>query len=381
MRSKGKHLEIACLSDIHLGHGLVPTSDIINRLYKALPSNAESDKLDIIFLAGDVFDKLLFLPDAPVLDIQIWIADLFELCHRHNIALRVLEGTTSHDRGQGKQFEMIYLTVGYDRDDKFVDFKYVPTLSIEYIELLDINVLYVPDEWDHDPDITWESVKNLLKDQGLEQVDFAVMHGNFEYHLPDHLKIPCHQSERYLEVVKHYIFIGHFHTHSVYDRIITQGSFDRLGHGEEEPKGHVRVRVSEDGNHDRVEFRINHDATMFVTIDATGMDAAAVINKIKAQDNLAKGSHVRIQCTNDGDVKNAISTLREHFPHYTIKLKVVSEEKVVNSDVTGLTAKYEAVEISSSNVTKLLEEKCITMGLDTNRIEQVKALLDRVQAQ
>ena len=189
MRSKGKHLEIACLSDIHLGHGLVPTSDIINRLYKALPSNAESDKLDIIFVAGDVFDQLLFLPDAPVLDIQIWIADLFELCHRHNIALRVLEGTPSHDRGQGKQFEMIYLTVGYDRDDKFVDFKYVPTLSIEYIELLDINVLYVPDEWDHDPDITWESVKNLLKDQGLEQVDFAVMHGNFEYHLPDHLKI------------------------------------------------------------------------------------------------------------------------------------------------------------------------------------------------
>tara|TARA_Y200000002_G_scaffold377997_1_gene384535 strand:+ start:107 stop:1252 length:1146 start_codon:yes stop_codon:yes gene_type:complete len=381
MQGKGKYLELACLSDIHLGHSLVSTNDIISRLYKALPSNSETDKLDAIFLAGDVFDKLLFLPDAPVLEIQIWIADLFELCHRHDIVLRVLEGTPSHDRGQGRQFEMIYLTVGYDKEDKFVDFKYVDTLSIEYITSLDIHALYVPDEWDHDPDITWGSVKGLLEEQGLDKVDFAIMHGNFEYHLPEHLKIPSHQSARYLDIVKHYIFIGHFHTHSVYDRIITQGSFDRLGHGEEEAKGHVRVRVSEDGHHDRVEFRINHDATRFVTIDATDMDTAGVINKLKAHDDLPKGSHVRIQCTSDGDVKNAISTLREHFPHYTMKLKVVSDKTTTDSDVTGLTAKYEAVEISSANITALLEEKCIAAGLDANRTEQVKALLKRVQAQ
>ena len=376
MRAKAPHMEIACLSDIHLGHNLVKTSDIIERLYKAIPDNLETEKLDVIFLAGDVFDKLLFLPDAPVVEIQIWIADLFALCEKHKIVLRVLEGTPSHDRGQGKQFEMIYKAIKSN-----VDFRYVDTLSIEYIESLDIYTLYVPDEWDHDPDITWESVQGLLKDQGLTQVDFAVMHGNFEYHLPAHLKLPSHQSSRYLEIVKHYIFIGHFHTHSVYNRVITQGSFDRLGHGEEEAKGHVSVRVSEDGTLDRVEFRINHDATRFITIDATGMDAAETINLLRSKEDLPKGSHVRIKCTNDSDVKHAITTLRERFPHYTIKLKVVVDQQVESGNVTGLVEKYEAVEITPSNINKLVEEKFIASGLDATRIEQAMKLLERVQAQ
>ena len=318
----------------------------------------------------------MFLPDAPVVEIQIWIADLFALCEKHKIVLRVLEGTPSHDRGQGKQFEMIYKAIKSN-----VDFRYVDTLSIEYIESLDIYTLYVPDEWDHDPDITWESVQGLLKDQGLTQVDFAVMHGNFEYHLPAHLKLPSHQSSRYLEIVKHYIFIGHFHTHSVYNRVITQGSFDRLGHGEEEAKGHVRVRVSEDGTLDRVEFRINHDATRFITIDATGMDAAETINLLRSKEDLPKGSHVRIKCTNDSDVKHAITTLRERFPHYTIKLKVVVDQQVESGNVTGLVEKYEAVEITPSNINKLVEEKFIASGLDATRIEQAMKLLERVQAQ
>ena len=60
---------------------------------------------------------------------------------------------------------------------------------------------------------------------------------------------------------------------------------------------------------------------------------------------------------------------------------MVSDKNAINSDVTGLNAKYEAVEISSTNITALLEEKCIALGLDATRTEQVKALLKRVQEQ
>ena len=75
---------------------------------------------------------------------------------------------------------------------------------------------------------------------GLTKVDYAVMHGQFDYQLPKHITgMPRHDSQKYLDIVKHYIFIGHIHTHSVYDRIIAQGSFDRLTHGQEEPKGYV----------------------------------------------------------------------------------------------------------------------------------------------
>jgi len=235
-----EEFRIAVLSDLHLGHKRNKTEDIIYALKRALPDNQETSELDMIVLCGDVFDRLLEYPDEDVTHINIWIFELLQLCSKYDIVLRVLEGTPSHDRFQSEIFNTIKHISGFN-----VDLKYFKTLDIEHNEKFGYTFLYVPDEWEVTTDKTLEDVKALMKAKNLDKVDFAFMHGNFDYQMPTHLKkIPRHNSDEYLKLIKYYIFIGHIHIFSFKDRIIAQGSFDRLAHGEESPKGHVRAVIT-----------------------------------------------------------------------------------------------------------------------------------------
>ena len=56
-------LNIACISDIHLGNKRNNARNIIKNLYAAFPDNSKTGELDIIFIAGDVFDSLFSLSD------------------------------------------------------------------------------------------------------------------------------------------------------------------------------------------------------------------------------------------------------------------------------------------------------------------------------
>ena len=84
--------------------------------------------------------------------------------------------------------------------------------------------------------ILGNKVKGSLSINGIDKVDFAIMHGSFPHQLPPHIKVPMHDPNRYLSIVKYIVVIGHIHKPSVHERIYTPGSFDRISHGEEEPK-------------------------------------------------------------------------------------------------------------------------------------------------
>ena len=128
---------MACVSDIHLGHRTNKATDITRKLKAAFPDNEETGKLDIIFIAGDVFDSLLTLDDNPyIAEIDLWIGNLLRVCANRDIILRVLKGTPSHDWDQSKRFEVIQSVTQVP-----CDLKYVDTLEVEYIDKLDINVL------------------------------------------------------------------------------------------------------------------------------------------------------------------------------------------------------------------------------------------------
>src|SRR5690606_24238089 len=103
-----------------------------------------------------------------------------------DVAVRVLEGTPSHDREQSKRFVVINESVGKIG----ADLVYIDELSIRYEERFDMNLLFVPDELNHDPNITLAQVQELMAERNLEKVDFAFMHGQFEYQLPSHVKAP-----------------------------------------------------------------------------------------------------------------------------------------------------------------------------------------------
>ena len=363
-------INIACISDLHLGNKRNKTSDIIRNLVKAFPNNDETSKLDIIFLAGDVFDRLLDYPDDDAMDINIWIYEFLTTCSKFDIIVRILEGTPSHDRFQSQAF----LNVSYIAKLP-VDLKYVKTLSIEYIDKLDINVLYVPDEWEITTDKTLDQVKDLLQTKCLQKVDFAIMHGSFDYQIPLHLKkIPKHDSKEYLNIVKHYIFIGHIHNFTFNDRIIAQGSFDRLTHGEEGPKGHVRAIIKND---EREFFFIeNKNARIYKTFKCYALNLEETLIYLRqAVGFLPDNSCVRVEADKEHIIFSNMNELVSMYPTITWTKLQKSEdidEEIIDSDLDD---DYTQITINKENIETLLMYRITSLNLDSKIVLKSKQLL------
>ena len=344
-------LNVAVFSDIHLGGKRNTAEEIIKNLRIAFPNDASTAKLDIIFLAGDVFDGLLSLPDTAVTEISSWIAYLLYICAKHDILLRILEGTPSHDWKQSERFITISKII-----KEPIDIKYVKELSIEYIEKFDINVLYVPDEWESSTEKTLSQVHELLRAKGLDKVDYAIMHGAFTHQLPEVVKCQKHDANSYLKIVRELIFIGHIHTHTTYDRIIAQGSFDRLSFGEEEPKGHVRAVVTDTGRN--VTFVENKGAKIFKSIDCSFMSLEDTLSKIDSTVvGIIDGSYIRIIGNGDNPIFTNMNVLICKYP-LLVWSKLIrdneEEEEVFIEDDEVL---FIPITITNANIRGLLMDR------------------------
>jgi DNA repair exonuclease SbcCD nuclease subunit len=351
-----ERLRYLVLSDVHLGSKNNPTEEIIANLdtfFEDYSPKSEHCKLDIIFIAGDLFDRLLDMDDENTHLIKLWLDRLSRFCSRENISLRILKGTPSHDWNQSSQAETVWKisqTPG--------DFKYVDTLSIEHMEKHDIHVLYVPDEWASTTQETLEQVKTLMAEIQLKTVDIAIIHGLFNYQLPGVGKTTSkHDELSYLELVKYFINIGHIHTHSTYERILAQGSFDRLTHGEEEPKGAMLMILDpDDGN--KFFFLENKKAKIFKTITLKLADVDRCLESIDKQ--LLKipiNSYIRIKARKDHGVYQAFEELKLRYPLYHLSKKSLEdEEEAVHSEYINdlLGMEYSSVQIERSNITTLL---------------------------
>ncbi len=306
------------INDIHLGNNNNKTQNIIANLKTFFDDYSKrEDKLDIIFIAGDLFDSLLDLSGTEVSDILYWIDSFVRYCHNNKIRLRVLEGTPSHDWGQSALVNVIK-----NISETKIDLRYVSTLEIEIIKDLGISVLYVPDEWNSDTSVTFEQVKELMAENKLSQVDIAIMHGQFKYQLPNpQIKAPKHDEANYLSVVKHYVHIGHVHQFSTYERIIAGGSFDRLCHGDEIPKGGILAHIS-DKVEDSYYFIENKNAMKFVTIAVKDMETEEIVSYIQKKiKKLPSGSFIRIRAKKDSAVFKNFEVIRKQFPLYHLTKK------------------------------------------------------------
>jgi len=344
-------LKIASISDIHLGHHRTKTTFILDNLRKAFPDNDETGSLDLIFFAGDVFDRLLFFASDDVREITFWLMEFLDMCHRRDIVVRVLEGTPSHDWKQSR----IFTTVNRLMGDK-VDLKYVDTLSIEHIPRFDMTVLYVPDEWaENDADVTWKQVNELLRSLALDKVDFACMHGMFTYQHPV-ASHACHVPERYLGIVRHYIFIGHVHNRSQYERILAQGSFDRDTHGHEAPKGHYRVTL-EAGKDDVIDFVVNEGAKLYLTIDLAGLSLEKALWTLKKYRDYPDGSYFRLLTRRDDELFSSMSVVRDTYPQFiwTTQLEdLKTQETSLQQEEDDLP---KAIDITPDNVVSLIQAR------------------------
>ena len=372
-----EEIYLASISDIHLGAKKNPARDIIDNLRKAFPCNERTGELDIIFIGGDVFDTLLTFPNDDVADIKEWIGSLLFTCSKYNIALRVLEGTPSHDWQQSKHFITIAKLLKQP-----IDIAYVRELSIEYIEHLGINVLYVPDECNPTAEKTLSQVRELMRAKGLHQVDIAIMHGAFSYQLPENVKCQKHDPDAYLSLVKYLIFVGHIHTYSTYSRVIAQGSFDRCGHGEEEPKGHIEAKINLDTGNYKIRFIENKGARIYKTIYCKNMSLEDTLSRVdKGVVGIVDGSCIRVVCDSDNPIAKDLASLIRKYPLLTWSVKVQDDEtddeltiKEEESEVV-----FNPVTITSSNIEKLLLERLAIMDIDSKIQNTATTILAEVK--
>lgn len=365
-----KKINFIEFSDVHLGHHRTKTPKIIDALYRMLPDNEATRNLDLIIIAGDLFDRLLQKNDEHMWLIEIWAMWLIQKCAKYNIVLRILEGTPSHDWKQSLMFKT------YNEGAQWqADVKYVTDLEYEYHAGLDLGILYLPDEWHPDTTHCFKEAKRALAENGVGQADIIIMHGAFEYQLPAHCGIETHDSQAWQSLVKHFIFCGHIHQRSQYGKILVAGSLDRLCHGDEAPKGYIAGTIAKDGNHS-VRFVDNEKAQAYVTIDCRDLTVYEALTKIEAAVKLPDGSFIRIEANSGDNVASAIPILKEQYPQFYWDNPKIHSTEVLNASTAVLAIdRYIPIDLTRDNLPTLLKERLVKRGLTEAQVTRALALL------
>lgn len=350
-------LSYLVLSDIHIGARTTSAAEIIAHLrafFSDFTASSQFVNIDVLFIAGDLWDDtIVFGSDAVALFIPFF-DDLMKWCGRHGIKVRILEGTPRHDRRQGASVAKLAEVTKAPS----LDFKYVPTLSIEKMEDLGISILYVPDECRPTSDAIARDVDAALVEAGLEKVDIAIMHGMFKYQMgnipANHATLSkVHDEGFYLARVRQYINIGHVHTASQYNRILAQGSFDRLSHGEEAPKGAYLVKqLSEtEWGHFFIE---NPLAKIYKTVQVKGTLEQALNQIDKSVKKLPHGSYVRIQALATHPIFRGFETLRRKYPLFVFSKKDIAEEEEKKEKTSSAPMEYVPIILNRETLTEAI---------------------------
>ena len=349
-----KKIKYLVLSDIHFGSNKNKTENIINNLNSFfLKYNAVLSGLDMIIIAGDIFDRLLSSSSTDNILATEWLTNLVYYCKKNNIILRLLEGTPSHDSRQANVLNVIIKKLKID-----VDFKYIDNIYIETLPGFNLDILYIPDEIHHESERVLKDVKTLMDDKGIDKVDIAVMHGAFKYQIPV-IELPSmHDEFEYLKLVRYYISIGHIHSMSIYKRILAQGSFDRLAHNEEEDKGAMLITLDPTGDN-TYKFLVNDNACIFKSIVVNTEDVNELIDILMIE--LKKypiNSHIRLVIDKFNPIYKSLLEVYKRFKDYNFSNKHMkdSNEKKVTDNVL----KYDPIvniSITSSNIKELINKE------------------------
>lgn len=323
---KAGEITIANISDVHLGHGRVPTTKILERLDTTF-SNEGLAFLDVIVISGDLFDKRLPHDGEDAVMISRWARRFLLRCAKNGVALRILEGTPSHDQRQSR-----WILEYNEMTGNQTDVKYYESITIDELVPGGPTVLYIPDEVNHDANKTWNEVVEYMREHSYTSIDFAVMHGMFTFQEPIR-SVTSHIEERYESIVKHRIMIGHHHTHAQSGKIVVPGSIERLRHNEEEDKGHYQFSFSKTRGLFNEYFIINEQATVFTTFNVEGKSYEEVRSLFSGLEHLPNGSHLRLKLSRNDDVYASMVKFKNEFPHFKITTKPVEAEAHIHETI------------------------------------------------
>lgn len=349
-----KNISYLTISDIHFLNDQNDSQHIYESFMQYMDgfsSKSRFKDLDIIFIAGDIFDTYKDTKHPDNLIVSIWMQLMMAFCKRHGIKLRILEGTPGHDYKQAANYQPLA-----DATGEGLDYKYVGMLSFERMEDLGLTILYVPDEWGGSAAECKRQIIEMMERNNIDKFDIACMHGMCDFQIPEVGDHPLkHDSGWLMEIVRSFINIGHDHTFKVFGRIIIQGSFDRMAHGEEGKKGAVVCHLRMDGEH-IFEFIENKNARIFKTIKVTTSNLEKGISQVRAAcEKVPNHSHIRISSSKHNPILSVIDEFKLAFP--TLKFKKHHDDKQdvqgngnILRDTVSLKADYVPIALNRDNI-------------------------------
>lgn len=339
--------------DVHLCHGRTPTWNVIRSLNYMFYENESLKDVDIVVLAGDVWDSLTAMSHADAELSRQWIRRFVEDCAANDVILRVMEGTPDHDRKQSREFVL---------HETSCDIKHVTELCVEFIERLGLWFLWVPDEIRINHEEIWKATCEVMAAAGLEKVHFAIMHGAFDFHFPPAMNIPAHDTSRYSGLVEYAVLVNHIHKAAHREKVWGPGSPDRLAHGEEGEKGYHRITINIPQTKMELQWIRNPHAWSYRAINVRGKTLDEIIPLAREiATPLHSGAWVRLDFGDPTIMSGALVTLRQEIPHVQWEIKNEKKKGVVADKTVYKQERYTGVQVTRDNalgvITSWLQQK------------------------
>lgn len=237
-------------------------------------------------IAGDVTDRDMALGDLASRTLVSLFLDIFRETHERDIPILVLRGTLSHDRHHLRTLETLH-----EKGPWTNALHYRETVSVLREPKTGLSFGFLPDNLPHaSSDAAISALRAEMDSAGLDRLDHVILHGTFDHLAPNGIDLgPSMYRIDQFPFVRGLVLSGHVHTPSLTGQVLMNGSFDRLCHGEEEPKGFFVLE--DDGTDVRTVFVENIHATGFRTIRARKAETEAVL--FKRVKEVLEDPHVR----------------------------------------------------------------------------------------
>lgn len=291
--------KITAVGDLHFGNPKLKSEELYIKLVKYLYPELANTQL--LLLTGDTYDQLTTVNSSANRYVLKFIQDIYSISSKTGMVIRVLHGTYSHDRDQVAIFDNLALPN--------TNAKVICKIDCEKLECFnrELKITYIPDNlpYKHSNEVM-NYLDNVYKCLGWDKADIVLGHGSFDYALGcsnEHLPECTYTIEQIKPYVKDdgLVIMGHIHRPSHRANVYYCGSFDRMVHGEEEPKGFYTFIYQ---NKWVSKFCINPDAYKFITITPEGEDLDAkvhdLLNKLEKAFPEQRG-YVRVLYTNSDD--------------------------------------------------------------------------------
>lgn len=349
----------------------------------------ELDSLDVIFIAGDFFDHILYLNERHSVIARLTFDRLIFEASRLKSKIRIIYGTESHECNQYN----ILFTYFYKSD---VDIRIIKHVQEEEL-FKDVYVLYLPEEYIYNKKeyysefFTGEKKYDYIIGHGIiqEMMEEASYHLNKSTKDSNRAKVPVFTSTELIENCCGTIYFGHYHINkNIKNKVYYVGSFSRWCFGEDRPKGFYYFKKN--NNKYTHEFIENTMADKFITFNY-GYDNdifksdERLERELKKIENLVKDdivSHIRLIINIPEQYQNAeglITMISERFKDSKkIKVKIVNgyinkKQKVNKEYLDNTMKKYSFIFDKSMAIAEQSKNFISTKfgeNLETKRIEQ-----------